>query len=96
MTAMPDPMESLRHRFALRLREELAALLALREGGAGADEGSGADLIARAHKLAGIAGMLGAVQVGEAALRLEEALLAGQDPAPALAALEAAIGQAIG
>jgi HPt (histidine-containing phosphotransfer) domain-containing protein len=60
-------------RFAARApleREALAAALAA---------GDTATLIDRAHKLAGIAGMVGHPEVGAAALDLEEAVRAGGD-----------------
>jgi HPt (histidine-containing phosphotransfer) domain-containing protein len=60
-------------RFAARApqeREALAAALAA---------GDTATLIDRAHKLAGIAGMVGHSEVGAAALDLEEAVRAGSD-----------------
>lgn len=90
MSAGTDLFADLRHRFAVRLREERAALAA--EAKSNAREA----LLDRAHRLAGIAGMLGAAEVGEAALRLEDTLRAGEDHAEALAALRAAIDHAIG
>lgn len=93
MSEGPDLLAGLRRRFGVRLREERAAILAL----AARDDGAArADLVERAHKLAGIAGMLGAGEVGEAALRLEDAILAGEDHAAAVEALDAAIALAIG
>jgi HPt (histidine-containing phosphotransfer) domain-containing protein len=62
-------------RFAARApqeREALAAALAA---------GDAAMLIDRAHKLAGIAGMVGHPEVGAAALDLEEAVRVGSDGA---------------
>lgn len=90
MSAGTDLFADLRHRFAVRLREERAALAAEPESGALEA------LLDRAHRLAGIAGMLGAAEVGEAALELEETLRAGENHADALAALRAAIDLAIG
>ena len=53
-------------------------------------------LIDRAHKLAGIAGMLGAPEIGEAALDLEETLLAGRDADVATRKLLALLDRAAG
>jgi HPt (histidine-containing phosphotransfer) domain-containing protein len=78
-------LEPLRARFASRLGDEPAALR-----GAQA-RGDTETIIDRAHKLAGLAGMLGAPQVGEAALLLEETARSGSDYAAPLAALLAAI-----
>lgn len=81
------------------LEERIAALAAKFAGGAPEQRealsaalaaGDSATLVARAHKLAGIAGMVGYGEIGEAALALEDAALAGQDiaaPAAALLAL---------
>lgn len=82
-------LDPLKAKFAIRLAGESDAFLALiaardREG-----------LINRAHKLGGLAGMLGAPAVGEAALRLEEAARTGGDWEPELDALLAAISQAV-
>lgn len=62
-------LDTLKEKFAARLIDESDALLAL----ASVQDREG--LVDRAHKLAGIAGMLGAPAVGEAAQRLEEAVL---------------------
>lgn len=93
MTEAHPWLAGLRRKFASRLREERAAFQVL----VASPYGEARDaMIERAHKLAGIAGMLGAAEVGEAAMRLEEALLAGQDHRAALAALDAAIARFIG
>lgn len=72
---------------------ELSARLVAQAGGyrarlaaAGADR---AAVTAQAHKLAGIAAMLGHPKVGEAALALEERVEAEGDYARELAALDA-------
>lgn len=68
----PDQrMAGIAARFAVRLTEERAfwAVMSARS-----DTGI---IIDRAHKLAGLAGMVGAPEVGAAALRLEEAVRAG-------------------
>lgn len=59
-------------------------------------EGDREGMIDRAHKLAGISGMLGAPEVGEAALLFEEALLACDETAERFAALLDAIDRTIG
>ncbi|MFN6936535.1 MAG: Hpt domain-containing protein [Tsuneonella sp.] len=82
-------LDPLKAKFAVRLASEGDALLAL----VAAHDSEG--LIDRAHKLAGLAGMLGAPGVGEAALRLEETARAGGDWAPELDALLDAICQAL-
>ncbi|MGY6552872.1 MAG: Hpt domain-containing protein [Erythrobacter sp.] len=76
-------------KFLARLSDERAALLELAELG-GWDQ-----IIDRAHKLAGIAGMLGAPQVGEAALCFEETARADSPCDAEFAALIAAIEAAI-
>ena len=50
------------------------------------------ELAERAHKLAGIAGMLGHGEIGAAALALEEAAESGTDPQPAATRLIALLG----
>lgn len=76
-------LDHLRQKFVQRLASEGAAFRALM-----GDRGS---VIDRAHKLAGIAGMLGAPEVGAAALALEEAALAGGQYDAEMAALLASI-----
>lgn len=57
--------------------------------------GDRAGLIDRAHKLAGIAGMVGFPAVGEAALQLEEAALSEGDYVTQMHGLLAAIAEAL-
>lgn len=76
-------------KFLARLPDERAALLDL------AELGEWDQIIHRAHKLAGIAGMLGAPQVGEAALCLEETARANATCDDEFAALITAIEAAI-
>ena len=76
MTELEGRMAQLSARFAARAPEERAAL---------ADALENADCTAladRAHKLAGIAGMLGHPGISDAALALEEALISGRDYRP--------------
>ena len=73
MTPLETKMAELQARLAQRCRSEHAALRAAM------DRNDREVLIDRSHKLAGIAGMLGAPQIGDAALRLEESVLKG-DP----------------
>lgn len=82
-------LDPLKAKFGIRLTDECHAFLAL----VAARDNEG--LIDRAHKLAGLAGMLGAPAVGEAALRLEETARAGGDWAPELDALLRAISEAL-
>jgi HPt (histidine-containing phosphotransfer) domain-containing protein len=82
-------LDLLKAKFAVRLAGEGDAFLAL----VTARDSKG--LIDRAHKLAGLAGMLGAPAVGEAALRLEETARAGGNWVPELDALLAAISEAV-
>ena len=88
MSADEPWLDGLRQKFLARLAEEHAAFCALSE--AADREG----IIARAHKLAGIAGMLGAPQIGEAALLLEETARSGDDYAAPCAALIDALAAA--
>ncbi len=88
MTSDDAWLAPLRARFANRLGDELAAF---REAEA---RGDTQVIIDRAHKLAGLAGMMGAPEMGEAALQLEEAARSGTDHAAPLAALIAMIEQA--
>lgn len=83
MTTGDEWLDPLRAKFAVRLASEANAFRAVRD--------DRAEVIERAHKLAGIAGMLGAPTVGEAALALEEAARAGGDYAAAFSALIDAI-----
>ena len=75
MTDFEARMAALRARLAERCREDRAAIS---EALANDNRET---LIDRAHKLAGIAGMLGAPELGEAAFALEEDLLAGREHA---------------
>lgn len=81
MTPLEERIAALAAKFAARAPEERAALAQAIEAG---DE---AALIERAHKLAGIAGMFGHHAIGEAALAVEEAALAGGDWRPLAADL---------
>lgn len=81
-------LDPLKAKFAIRLTGESDAFLAL----VAAHDIEG--LIERAHKLAGLAGMLGAPAVGEAALRLEETARSGDDWQAELDVLLAAIADA--
>lgn len=83
-------LDPLKTKFAARLMDEGEAFRAM-----AADPDCEA-IAQRAHKLAGIAGMLGAPAVGEAALRVEEAALSGADCELELEALLAAIADATG
>jgi HPt (histidine-containing phosphotransfer) domain-containing protein len=86
MSPLEAKLAELRSRLAARLVDEHAAfetLLAI---------GDRQGLAARAHKLAGIAGMLGAAEVGELAQELEEDILAGADFAVNAANLIALLG----
>lgn len=76
-------LDPLRQKFAQRLATEGDAFRALMD-----DRGS---VIDRAHKLAGMAGMLGAPEVGAAAFALEDAALAGGQYDAEIAALLASI-----
>lgn len=82
-------LDPLKAKFAARLAREEDAFLIL----IAARDIEG--LIDRAHKLAGLAGMLGAPGVGDAALRLEETARAGRDWTSDLNALLAAISEAL-
>ena len=73
MTPLETKMAELQARLAQRCRSEHAALRAAM------DRNDRQILIDRSHKLAGMAGMLGASEIGHAALRLEESALKG-DP----------------
>lgn len=81
-------LDPLKAKFAIRLAGEADAFLAL----VAANDCDG--LIERAHKLAGLAGMLGAPAVGEAALWLEETVRSGRDWDAELTALLVAIAEA--
>lgn len=80
----------LRAKFAAVLPVHREALLQLHA------DGDREGLVDLAHKLAGIAGMLGAPEVGGAALLFEESLRADKEAEADLAALLAAIDRAIG
>ena len=89
MTADEAWLGAMREKFRARLHEEREAFVLLRA------QEDRPETIARAHKLAGIAGMLGAPHVGELALLLEEAAQKPQDYRAEIDALIAAIEQAI-
>lgn len=89
MTPEQDWLDALKARFAARLKEERIALAELQR------RPDRSALIDRSHKLAGIAGMMGAPAVGEAALRLEEAALGDGDHRTELDGLIAAIDAAM-
>lgn len=74
-------MAALSARFEARAPEERAGIAAALKSG------DNRTIVDRAHKLAGIAGMLGFGAVGEAALALEETARAGGDVAPPAARL---------
>ncbi len=89
MTPEEGWLDGLKARFAARLILERAAFLDLQV------RPDRNELIDRAHRLAGIAGMMGAPAVGEAASRLEEAALEDRDCQAELAWLIAAIDAAM-
>lgn len=70
---LEDKLAPLRQRFLERLRGNLPALLALREDLE--DEIARMELIAAAHKIAGMAGTMGYPELGAAARMLEEGLV---------------------
>jgi len=88
MSSDNDWLAPLKAKFANRLAGEVEAL---RTAWARRDRDT---VIDRAHKLAGIAGMVGAPEVGEAALQLEETARSGADYAGELSQLIAAIERA--
>jgi HPt (histidine-containing phosphotransfer) domain-containing protein len=90
MTADEAWLGAMREKFRARLHDEREAFVLLRT------QESRQDIIERAHKLAGIAGMLGAPHVGELALLLEETARTPQDYSAEIDALIVAIEQAIG
>lgn len=90
MNGEEEWLAPLRAKFYAALPEHREAFLHLHA------KGDRDGLIERAHKLAGLAGMLGAPEVGEAALLLEEALRAGDNARQDFAALLAAIDRAVG
>lgn len=90
MTTDEDWLAPLKAKFAARLEGEVEAL---RAAWARRDTET---IIDRAHKLAGLAGMVGAPKVGEAALLLEETARSGADPAGQLSELIAEIERARG
>jgi HPt (histidine-containing phosphotransfer) domain-containing protein len=73
VTALESKLAELAARFAARAPAERAAIASAL---AASDR---AELVDRAHKLAGIAGMFGHSAIGAAALAVEEAALAGED-----------------
>ena len=84
MSGIESKLAELAARFAARASAERTAIA----DALAAD--NTAAVIDHAHKLAGIAGMFGHHEVGQAALTLEEAALAGEDcaePGTALLAL---------
>lgn len=88
MSADEEWLAPLRAKFAGRLTAEVETL---RTALTRRDRET---IIDRAHKLAGLAGMLGAPEVGEAALQLEETARSGADYAGQLFQLIAAIERA--
>lgn len=88
MSSDEDWLAPLRTKFAGRLAGEVEVL---RTAWARRDRNT---VIDRAHKLAGLAGMVGAPEVGEAALQLEETARSGADFAEELSRLIAAIERA--
>lgn len=85
MTSDEDWLAPLKAKFAARLAGEVEAL---RSAWARRDR----DLIIdQAHKLAGLAGMVGEPKIGEAALELEETARNGADYAGQLSKLIAAL-----
>lgn len=88
MTEEEDWLAPLRAKFAVRLGEEAEKFRNLKASGA-RDE-----IIGHAHKLAGLAGMMGAPEVSEVALLLEETARSGADYSGELAELIAAIERA--
>lgn len=83
-------LEPLRAKFAERLVNERQEFCAAHARG---DTGT---IIDRAHNLAGLAGMLGAPEVGDAALQLEERARSGADYADEYEALLAVIAGRLG
>ncbi|WP_126176923.1 Hpt domain-containing protein [Tsuneonella rigui] len=81
MSGIESKLAELAARFAARAPAERAAIA---EALAAGDT---QEVIDRAHKLAGIAGMFGHHEVGQAALALEEAAMASEDCAQPGAAL---------
>jgi HPt (histidine-containing phosphotransfer) domain-containing protein len=81
VSGIESKLAELAARFAARAPAERAAIA---EALAAGDT---QEVIDRAHKLAGIAGMFGHHEVGQAALALEEAAMAGEDCAQPGAAL---------
>lgn len=89
MTEPDDLVAQFRHRFVIRLHEEHDALHEL------AATPDRAVIIERAHKLAGLAGMLGAPEVSDAAFAVEAAARSGADCDNELSALISAIASAL-
>lgn len=86
MNPLDAKLAELRSRLAARLVDEHAAFETLLL----MDDRQG--MAVRAHKLAGIAGMLGAAEVGELAQELEEAILTRTDFAARANSLIALLG----
>ena len=80
--ALAAKMAELSARFAARAADERAGLLAAVE------RGDRLAIETQAHKLAGIAQMFGHPEIGDAAARLEEAAIAGEDVTPAATRLD--------
>lgn len=85
MTLGEPWLDEMRVVFVARLGDERAAFLAAHKAQ------DWPAIMHRAHKLAGLAGMLGAPEVGEAALQLEERMNGDQPFGGEFAALIAAI-----
>lgn len=73
MTPLEAKLAELRSKLTARLADEHAAFVRLLA------ENDRDEMVVRAHRLAGIAGMLGAPEVGELARALEESPLMGTD-----------------
>ena len=86
-----DPMGSLKLRFLERCREELAALESIARRPIDIHEDGHERLIKIAHALAGAGGTFGFKSISEHSSRLEEALLAGAEPAEIRSSLDALI-----
>lgn len=89
MSSEEEWLEPLRRKFGASLPEHRENLLRLHE----ANDRDG--LIDRAHKLAGIAAMMGAPDVGETAFELEESLREHGEGEAEFGALIAAIDRAM-
>lgn len=73
MTPFEAKLAELRSKLTARLVDEHTAFVRLLA------ENGREEMLVRAHKLAGIAGMLGAPEVGELARALDEATVTGAD-----------------